>query len=86
MKSQDFTLINQDRFVFAGSDELVEFVAAAALGKAVPLIKADPVLLAQLIGNLLDNALAYSDGDVDLAPRSSPAQTPLPWSSPSWFL
>lgn len=34
VKSQDFTLINQDRFVFAGSDELVEFVAAAALGKA----------------------------------------------------
>ena len=32
----------------------------------LPLIKADPVLLAQLIGNLLDNALAYSDSDVDL--------------------
>ena len=32
----------------------------------LPLIKADPVLLAQLISNLLDNALAYSDGGIDL--------------------
>jgi two-component system sensor histidine kinase KdpD len=33
----------------------------------LPLIKADPVLLAQLISNLLDNALQYSDGDIDLS-------------------
>ena len=33
----------------------------------LPLIKADPVLLAQLIGNLLDNALKYSDGEIDLS-------------------
>ena len=39
----------------------------SAIPADLPLIKADPVLLAQLIGNLLDNALAYSDGDVDLA-------------------
>lgn len=32
----------------------------------LPLIKADPVLLAQLIGNLLDNALKYSAGEIDL--------------------
>ena len=32
----------------------------------LPLIKADPVLLAQLIGNLLDNALKYSDALIDL--------------------
>jgi two-component system sensor histidine kinase KdpD len=32
----------------------------------LPLIKADPVLLAQLIGNLLDNALKYSEGEIDL--------------------
>lgn len=32
----------------------------------LPLIRADPVLLAQLIGNLLDNALKYSDGEIDL--------------------
>ena len=38
----------------------------SAIPAGLPLIKADPVLLAQLIGNLLDNALAYSDGDVDL--------------------
>ena len=33
----------------------------------LPLIKADPVLLAQLISNLLDNALQYSDGEIDLS-------------------
>jgi len=32
----------------------------------LPLIKADPVLLAQLISNLLDNALQYSDGEIEL--------------------
>lgn len=32
----------------------------------LPLIKADPVLLAQLIGNLLDNALKYSNEAIEL--------------------
>jgi two-component system sensor histidine kinase KdpD len=32
----------------------------------LPLVKADPVLLAQLIGNLLDNALKFSAGTIDL--------------------
>ena len=32
----------------------------------LPLIRADPVLLAQLIGNLLDNALKYSSGEIEL--------------------
>ncbi|WP_394756428.1 ATP-binding protein [Rhodoferax sp.] len=32
----------------------------------LPLVKADPVMLAQLISNLLDNALQYSDGAIDL--------------------
>ena len=32
----------------------------------LPLVRADPVLLAQLLGNLLDNALNYSDANVDL--------------------
>lgn len=32
----------------------------------LPLIKADPVLLAQLIGNLLDNALKYSTDEIEL--------------------
>ena len=32
----------------------------------LPLIKADPVLLAQLISNLLDNALKYSPGEIEL--------------------
>lgn len=36
------------------------------LAPDLPLLKADPVLLAQMIGNLLDNALKYSDGPVDL--------------------
>lgn len=34
---------------------------------ALPLIQADPVLLAQLIGNLLDNALKYSSDAIELA-------------------
>lgn len=34
--------------------------------EGLPLIEADPVLLAQLIGNLLDNALKYSSDTVDL--------------------
>jgi two-component system sensor histidine kinase KdpD len=33
----------------------------------LPLVKADPVLLAQLITNLLDNALKYSDGPIELS-------------------
>ncbi|MEO8120093.1 MAG: ATP-binding protein [Rhodoferax sp.] len=32
----------------------------------LPLIKADPVLLAQLLGNLLDNALKYSSEEIEL--------------------
>jgi two-component system sensor histidine kinase KdpD len=36
----------------------------------LPLVKADPVLLAQLLGNLLDNALKYSDGPIDLTVRA----------------
>jgi len=32
----------------------------------LPLVRADPVLLAQMLGNLLDNALKYSDGPVTL--------------------
>ena len=38
----------------------------------LPLIKADPVLLAQLISNLLDNALSYSDGEIDLSVSVTP--------------
>jgi two-component system sensor histidine kinase KdpD len=34
--------------------------------KGLPLIKADPVLLAQLIENLLDNALKYTAQPIDL--------------------
>ncbi|MES2049872.1 MAG: ATP-binding protein [Pseudomonadota bacterium] len=32
----------------------------------LPLVRVDPVLIAQLIGNLLDNALKYSDEKIDL--------------------
>ncbi|WBY03000.1 DUF4118 domain-containing protein [Ramlibacter tataouinensis] len=35
----------------------------------LPLIRADPVLLAQLLENLLDNALKYSAGRIDLDVR-----------------
>ena len=34
--------------------------------KGLPLIKADPVLLAQLLENLLDNALKYTAQAIDL--------------------
>jgi two-component system, OmpR family, sensor histidine kinase KdpD len=36
----------------------------------LPLVRADPVLLAQLLDNLLDNALKYSDGPIDLDVRA----------------
>jgi two-component system sensor histidine kinase KdpD len=35
--------------------------------EGLPLVKADPVLLAQLMANLLDNALKYSDGAIELS-------------------
>lgn len=41
----------------------------SSVAHGLPLIKADPVLLAQMLGNLLDNALKYSDGPVELAVR-----------------
>jgi two-component system sensor histidine kinase KdpD len=37
----------------------------------LPLIKADPVLLAQLLENLLDNALKYSAGGIELVVTQS---------------
>jgi two-component system sensor histidine kinase KdpD len=62
--------------------ESVEEVVGAVLGRVrqhdpsrriksrvpagLPLVKADPVLLSQVLCNLLDNALKYSDGPVDL--------------------
>jgi len=42
--------------------------------EGLPLIKADPVLLAQLIGNLLENALKYSTGMIDLSVSVSESQ------------
>lgn len=37
----------------------------------LPLVKVDPVLIAQLLGNLLDNALKYSEGPVDLTVQTN---------------
>jgi two-component system sensor histidine kinase KdpD len=34
--------------------------------EGLPLIRANPVLVAQLLANLLDNALKYSDAAIDL--------------------
>lgn len=39
------------------------------VAEGLPLVKADPVLLAQLLANLLDNALKYSEGAIDLVVR-----------------
>jgi two-component system sensor histidine kinase KdpD len=41
------------------------------LAQGLPLIKADPVLLTQLLENLLDNALKYSTDVIDLGVESS---------------
>jgi two-component system sensor histidine kinase KdpD len=38
----------------------------SSVPQGLPLIRADPVLLAQMLGNLLDNALKYSPDTVDL--------------------
>ena len=38
----------------------------SSVSKDLPLVRADPVLLAQLIANLLDNALKYSRDTIDL--------------------
>jgi len=39
----------------------------------LPLVRADPVLLGQLLENLVDNALKYSDGPVDIQARLNEA-------------
>lgn len=44
--------------------------------KDLPLIEVDPVLVAQLIANLLDNALKYSSGPIELVVRTTPAGGP----------
>ena len=42
---------------------------AARVPAGLPLVEADAVLLAQLLANLLDNALKYSSGPVELVAR-----------------
>lgn len=42
--------------------------------EGLPLVKVDPVLIAQLINNLLDNALKYSDGAIDLTVQTNQNQ------------
>lgn len=37
---------------------------ASRVASDLPLVRVDPVLIAQLLQNLLDNALKYSDGDI----------------------
>lgn len=48
----------------------------ASLAQDLPLLRLDPILIAQLLSNLIDNALKYSDGIVQLA-VSVQVNTPL---------
>lgn len=47
------------------------------VAKDLPLVKADSVLLAQLVSNLLDNALKYSTDSIDLIVQSNPTHLTL---------
>ena len=47
---------------------------SAKVPQNLPLIEADPVLLAQLLSNLLDNALKYSSGAIELGVQADAAQ------------
>lgn len=42
--------------------------------KDLPLIEVDPVLIAQLLSNLLDNAMQYSPGPIELQVQATPTQ------------
>jgi two-component system sensor histidine kinase KdpD len=48
----------------------------SSVAEGLPLVKADPVLLAQLVTNLLENALKYSEGAVELVVRMQPGALP----------
>ncbi len=49
----------------------------ASVPEGLPLVRADPVLLAQLVGNLLDNALKHGEGTIDLTVSAQPQQIQL---------
>jgi two-component system sensor histidine kinase KdpD len=49
---------------------------SAQVPKDLPLIEADPVLIAQLLSNLLDNAMQYSPGPIALQVQATPAARP----------
>lgn len=46
----------------------------ARVPEGLPLVKVDPVLLAQLIGNLLDNALKHGQGAIELTVHPQPQE------------
>lgn len=49
----------------------------ASVPDGLPLVKVDPVLLAQLVGNLLDNALKYGEGTIELTVSAQPQEIQL---------
>lgn len=48
----------------------------ARLEPGLPLLRCDAMLLSQMLDNLIDNALKYSDGPVELVVRQQPAARP----------
>lgn len=49
----------------------------ASVPEGLPLVRVDPVLLAQLVGNLLDNALKHGEGTIELTVSTQPQQIQL---------
>ena len=85
-------LSNAGQFVVRGWESMEEIVGAvlsrvrqrdtsrritSKVPEGLPLIEADPVLISQLVANLLDNALKYSEGPINLVVSVTPLRLEL---------